>query len=48
MKRLAIILIVVILTSGLAFAEGGKVRSGKAQGNAGTTGGGATTQTRGN
>ena len=38
----------MIIFSSLAYAGGDKVRGEKGQGSTGTTGGGATTQTRGN
>lgn len=44
MKRLVMVLIVVILTSGLAFAGGDKNHGSKGKGNTGGTGNGAVTQ----
>ena len=47
MKRLVMVLIVVILTSGLAFAGGDKNHGSKGKGATGSNGSGAVTQTRG-
>jgi hypothetical protein len=46
-KILALTTAFIILFSSLAFASGGKERGSKGQGTTGSTGGGATTQTRG-
>jgi hypothetical protein len=49
MKKVFILITAVILIfSSLAYAGGGKNHGSKGQGSTGTTGGGATTQTRGN
>ena len=47
-KILALITAVVIIFSSVAYAGGDKVRGEKGQGSTGTSGGGSTTQTRGN
>jgi hypothetical protein len=47
-KILALSLALLISFSTLVYAGGGKVRGDKGTGSTGTTGGGATTQTRGN
>ena len=47
MKRLVIVMLVLMLTSGVTFAAGGKERGDKGQGTTGDTGKGSTTQTRG-
>jgi hypothetical protein len=47
-KIIVFITVFMILFSSLVYAAGGKVRGSKGQGSTGTTGGGATTQTRGN
>ncbi len=47
MKKVFMILVILISFTAFAFAGGGKVRSEKGQGSTGSTGGGATTQTRG-
>jgi len=47
-KFLAILSVIFILSSSIAFASGGKVRGDKGQGSTGTDGKGPTTQTRGN
>ena len=47
-KILVLITAFMLLFSSLAYAGGGKVRGDKGQGSTGTTGGGTTTQTRGN
>jgi len=47
-KVLMLITALLILSSSLVYAGGDKVRGSKGQGSTGTTGGGATTQTRGN
>jgi hypothetical protein len=47
-KVLALITVLMIIFSSIAYAGGDKNRGSKGQGSTGTTGGGATTQTRGN
>ena len=47
-KILALITIFMIIFSSMAYAGGDKNRGSKGKGSTGTTGGGATTQTRGN
>ncbi len=47
MKKLVIVMLILILTSGVTFAAGGKERGDKGQGSTGTTGKGDVTQTRG-
>jgi len=47
-KFLVLITAFMIIFSSLAYAGGDKNRGSKGQGSTGTTGGGATTQTRGN
>ena len=47
-KVLVLITAFMIIFSSLAYAGGDKVRGAKGQGSTGTTGGGSTTQTRGN
>ena len=47
-KILVLITAFMFLFSSLAYAAGGKNYGSKGQGSTGTTGGGATTQTRGN
>jgi hypothetical protein len=47
-KVLVIFTACMIIFSSLAYAGGDKVRGAKGQGSTGSTGGGATTQTRGN
>lgn len=47
-KILALITIFMIIFSSTAYAGGDKNRGSKGKGSTGTTGGGATTQTRGN
>jgi hypothetical protein len=47
-KVLVIITAFMIMFSSLAYAGGDKIRGRKGQGSTDTTGGGATTQTRGN
>ena len=47
-KVLVLITAFMIMFSSLAYAGGGKNRGEKGQGSTGTSGGGATTQTRGN
>ena len=47
-KVLVLITAFMIIFSSLAYAAGDKNRGSKGQGSTGTTGGGATTQTRGN
>ena len=47
-KVLVLITGFMIIFSSIAYAGGDKVRSEKGQGSTGTSGGGATTQTRGN
>jgi hypothetical protein len=46
-KVLVLITAFMIMFSSLAYAGGDKIRGSKGQGSTGTTGGGATTQTRG-
>lgn len=46
-KVLALVMVLMIGFSTLAYAGGDKNRGSKGQGSTGTTGGGATTQTRG-
>jgi len=46
-KVLVLITATMLLFSSLVYAGGDKVRGEKGQGSTGTTGGGATTQTRG-
>ena len=46
-KILALTTAFMLIFSSLAFAGGDKNHGSKGQGNTGTTGGGATTQTRG-
>ena len=49
MKKVFVLITVLMLFfSSLAYAAGGKNRSEKGQGSTGTSGGGSTTQTRGN
>jgi hypothetical protein len=47
-KILVLITALMIAFSSIAYAGGDKVRGGKGQGSTGTSGGGSTTQTRGN
>lgn len=47
-KALALIAVFMIIFSSIAYAGGDKNRGSEGKGNTGTTGGGATTQTRGN
>jgi hypothetical protein len=47
-KVLALITVFMIIFSSIAYAGGDKNRGSKGQGSTGTSGGGATTQTRGN
>lgn len=47
-KVFALITVFLILFSSLVYAGGDKVRGDKGQGETGTSGGGVTTQTRGN
>jgi hypothetical protein len=47
-KVLVLITAFMIMLSSLVYAGGDKNRGSKGQGSTGTTGGGATTQTRGN
>ena len=47
-KVLVFITAFMLLFSSLAYAAGGKNHGSKGQGSTGTTGGGSTTQTRGN
>ncbi len=47
-KVLVLITAFMLLFSSLAYAAGGKNHGSKGQGSTGTSGGGATTQTRGN
>ena len=47
-KILVLITAFMIIFSSLAYAGGDKNRGSKGQGSTGTSGGGATTQTRGN
>jgi len=47
-KVLVLIMAFMIGFSSLVYAGGDKNRGGKGQGSTGTSGGGATTQTRGN
>jgi hypothetical protein len=47
-KILVLITAFMIVFSSLAYAGGDKVRGAKGQGSTGTSGGGSTTQTRGN
>jgi hypothetical protein len=47
-KIFALVTLILILCSSLVYAGGDKNRGSKGQGSTGTTGGGATTQTRGN
>ena len=46
-KVLAIITVLMLTFSSMVYAAGDKNRGSKGQGSTGTTGGGATTQTRG-
>ncbi|MBW2428628.1 MAG: hypothetical protein JRF56_06685 [Deltaproteobacteria bacterium] len=46
-KVLVLITASMLIFSSIAYAAGGKNRGSKGQGSTGTTGGGATTQTRG-
>ena len=46
-KVFALFTVFMIIFSSLAYAGGDKNRGSKGKGNTGTTGGGATTQTRG-
>jgi hypothetical protein len=48
MKRLFMTLIIFLSFTAFAFAAGDKVRGDKGKGSTGTSGGGSTTQTRGN
>lgn len=49
MKKLLVLITTFMLVfSSLVYAAGDKNRGSKGQGSTGTTGGGATTQTRGN
>ena len=49
MKKVLVIIMVFMMTfSSMVYAGGDKNRGNKGQGSTGTTGGGATTQTRGN
>jgi len=47
-KVLILITAFMLIFSSIVFAGGDKVRGSKGQGSTGTSGGGATTQTRGN
>ena len=47
-KVLVLFTMFMIIFSSLAYAGGDKVRGANGQGSTGTTGGGSTTQTRGN
>jgi hypothetical protein len=47
-KLLVLTTVFMIILSSLAYAAGDKNRGSKGQGSTGTSGGGATTQTRGN
>ena len=47
-KVLVLITVFMLIFSSLVYAGGGKNRGSKGQGPTGTTGGGATSQTRGN
>ena len=47
-KVLVIITVLTVIFSSLAYAAGDKNRGSQGKGSTGTTGGGATTQTRGN
>ena len=47
MKRLVIVMLILMLTSGVTFAAGGKNHGSKGQGATGSTGKGSVTQTRG-
>jgi hypothetical protein len=47
-KVLVFITAIMLIFSSLVYAGGDKNRGSKGQGSTGTTGGGATTQTRGN
>ncbi len=47
-KVLVLITAFMIIFSSLVYAGGDKTRGSKGQGSTGTSGGGATTQTRGN
>ena len=47
-KVLAFITALMIISSSLVYAGGDKVRGDKGKGSTGSTGGGSTTQTRGN
>jgi len=47
-KILVLIAVFMLILSSLVYAGGDKVRGDKGQGQTGATGGGATTQTRGN
>ena len=47
-KVLVLITVFMLICSSLAYAGGDKVRGSKGQGSTGASGGGATTQTRGN
>ncbi len=47
-KVLVLITALMIVCSSVVYAGGDKNRGSKGQGSTGTTGGGATTQTRGN
>jgi len=47
-KVLVLITAFMIIFSSLAYAGGDKIRGSKGQGSTGSSGGGATTQTRGN
>lgn len=46
-KVFVLITAFMIMFSSLVYAGGGKIRGDKGQGSTGSTGGGATTQTRG-
>ena len=48
MKKVFMTLVIFVSLTSLAFAGGDKVRGEKGKGSTGTSGGGSTTQTRGN
>jgi len=48
MKKVFLTLVIFVSLTALAFAAGDKVRGDKGKGSTGTSGGGSTTQTRGN
>ncbi|MGB5745723.1 MAG: hypothetical protein WBM69_02000 [Desulfobacterales bacterium] len=47
-KVLVLITVSMLIFSSMVYAAGGKNHASKGQGSTGSTGGGATTQTRGN